>query len=288
MDKSFSKHVYIVINLYSKGTWITAAALYKITGHIEHGKTFNFLLIIASFFITLSAFKNFKQINHGKAIILSFLLSFNPVSICQTLSFYVDGQLSSLLVIMASLGYLLFVLNDKLVIINLLGLSIIMIFNVKFTGFVYALVFSAGLLICFFLSNERKINVKILKVYMASCLLGIFLVGYNPYITNTVKCGNPFYPLAGKGALKIIEPNMPANFLAMNRFEKLFTSIFSKSENVQTPRMTEFKLPFTISKSELHAFGIPDVRIGGFGPLFGGAVILASLIIINALPLRVV
>jgi hypothetical protein len=35
------------------------------------------------------------------------------------------------------------------------------------------------------------------------------------------------------------------------------------------------KLPFTVSRTELQQFASPDVRFGGFGPLFSGALLLA-------------
>jgi hypothetical protein len=39
------------------------------------------------------------------------------------------------------------------------------------------------------------------------------------------------------------------------------------------------KLPFTFSREEVRAFQGADVRVGGFGPLFGGAMLLAAAVL---------
>jgi hypothetical protein len=67
-------------------------------------------------------------------------------------------------------------------------------------------------------------------------------------------------------------------FTAQPRLLMLTESLFSQSSNDrQWPR---WKIPFTVSKTELEEFVIPDARIGGFGPWFGGTVILSALAIV--------
>ena len=56
---------------------------------------------------------------------------------------------------------------------------------------------------------------------------------------------------------------------------RLFRSIFSESGNIMWDATTQLKLPFTYTEDEYKAFGAPDLRIGGFGPLFSGIVLLA-------------
>lgn len=278
---------YVLINCYSKGAWIPAAALYKITGSIEQSKAFNFLLIFASLFISFSAALCFNKITLKTAAILSVLLSFNPVSIYQSLSFYVDGQLSSLLVSLASLAYLLFSRWDKIIML-VIALNIIMAFNVKFTGVFYASIFILGLLTYFFLYGKAKFGSRVIilsVISILSILVGIFFIGYSPYIRNTLHYGHPFYPLLGPRSVDVVTCNVPGNFLGMNRFERLFLSIFSKSENVLQPAVSRLKWPFTVSRNELNTFGSPDTRVGGWGPVFGGAIIISMVILFIALGL---
>ena len=272
---------YHLINSFSKGSWIAAAALYKITGTIEQSKAFNFLLMFASLFISFAAALCFNKITLKTAAILSILLSFNPVSICQSLSFYVDGQLSSLLICLASLAYLLFSRWDKTIIL-VIALNIIMALNVKFTGVVYGSIFILGLLSYFFLYGKAKFGSRVLILSVFSILVGICFIGYSPYIRNTLRHGHPFYPLLGPRSVDVVTSNVPGNFLGMNRFERLFLSIFSKSGNVWKPAVSTLKWPFKVSRSELNTFGFPDTRVGGWGPLFGGAIIISIVILLIA------
>jgi hypothetical protein len=86
------------LGFFSKGAWINAAAIYGLTGNIEQGKVFNTLLLIASFGISLSALSTFQTLSRRQVFLFSALLAFNPVSMCQQFTFYVDGQLASCLV----------------------------------------------------------------------------------------------------------------------------------------------------------------------------------------------
>lgn len=244
---------YVFINSYSKGPWICAAALYKITGHIEQSKSFNLVFIMISFLISLSALLTLDRIRLRMAVILSLLLSMNPVSIYQSLSFYVDGQLSSILITLVSLLYLLFKRWDKLTLL-ITALTILIVTNLKFTGIVYLLIFTCGGLIYFWLYGKRNLVQKMVFVFALSFLTGMFLIGYSPYITNTLHHGHPFYPLAGGKSVDIIQANMPGKFAEMNRFEKLFVSIYSKSKNAVQPDTYQLKFPFTINQTELKTF----------------------------------
>lgn len=278
---AISSH-HLWMNSYPKGPWVLAAALYKITGHIEQGKCFNLMFILISFFISLSALLNFSRIKVGMAVLLSCLLSMNPVSICQSLSFYVDGQLSSMLITLGSLLYLLSKSWDRLRILTA-ALSMIVVINLKFTGIVYPSIIISGVLFYFWFCGRKKLSLNMISLFAASGFVGMLLVGYSPYVNNILRHGHPFYPLAGRGSVDILRYNMPGSFLEMNRFESLLVSVFSKSENTAETATHELKWPFTLYRTELEAFYIPDARVGGWGPLFGGGVAISFLIFLLAI-----
>ncbi|MDF2636377.1 MAG: hypothetical protein K0R78_3251, partial [Pelosinus sp.] len=127
----------VLLNHYAKGPWIYEAALYTVTGQIEQSKAFNFLLITASFLLTFSALQNSQRYSVNQAIFFSLLLAFNPVSIYQSLSFYIDGQLASLLLCLLALSYQMIRQYDIFVLAGFI-MSIGLLVNVKFTGIVYA------------------------------------------------------------------------------------------------------------------------------------------------------
>src|SRR5262249_34860435 len=105
-------------------------------------------------------------------------------------------------------------------------------------------------------------------------------VGFSPYITQftnkLITTGNPFYPYAGwKSMAGISSPVVFGN--KMDRISMLVVSWFAKSEGLATP--FKLKLPFTFSRDELEVFAFPDVRVGGFGPLFSGAIVISIAIL---------
>jgi len=270
---------------YAKGSWIDAAALYQLTHSIETSKAFNILFIISSFFLGISALINIPRINVAQALILSGLLAFNPVSICQSLSFYIDGQQASLLVSLLAISYLLIVRTEYIRLLNVVYLANICILaNIKFTSLVYASILIFSLIVWLLIKRNSHIAVKVVIVGSLSLLLGVGFIGYNPYVTNTFYHGHPFYPLAGANKIDIISTNIPKNFIGKNRLEKLFLSTFSESASTYPPEASKLKLPLTIqSVKEREYFTNTDVRVAGFGPLFSGAIILTLIVCLLSL-----
>jgi hypothetical protein len=273
----------IWINHYTKGPWISSASLYVLTGHIEQGKVFNILLVVSSFFFCLSALLPYYRQRLLKPLLFSALAACNPVSILQLPTFYIDGQLSSILVISLALLFMIVKTPDVWSALVLL-LSVIIAVNIKYTGLAYLLALGLPVMLYLWLVKAR-LSLKLIASSLAIGLIaGSLFVGFNPYVTNTIRNGNPLYPLAGPGAVDIMTANSPANFHGMNRFEKLFISTFSETADIATPYSTRWKWPFTVSKDELGAFQA-DTRVAGFGPLFGGAVLLSLILLATAWPL---
>ena len=273
----------IWINHYAKGPWIASASLYSLTGHIEQGKVFNILLIVASFWLCLSALSTHYRRGAPEPVLFSALAACNPIAILQASTFYIDGQLSSMLIIILSLLYLI-IKSPAIFLALVLTLSVIITVNIKFTALAYILALGLPILSYLFLVKERQPFKLIASSLGIGLIAGLLFVGFNPYVTNTVNNGNPFYPLAGPHAVNIVTANSPADFQAMNRLEKLFISTFSKTENAAGSRPTHWKWPFTVSTEELEAIWL-DTRIAGFGPLFGGAVLLSLILLATAWPL---
>lgn len=276
----------IWINHYPRLSETVAAALYAVTGHIEQSKVFNFLLMAGSFFLALSAL---LAHNAGKtrAVALSLLLAGNPVSVYQSLGFYVDGQLASLLLCLLALSYLLHKGPNRWI-VTAYSLCLMMTVNNKFTAVGYAAVFCLGLLVALYMSEKFDLLKKMVKLSVVSALIGVVVAGFNPYVTNTLRHGHPFYPLAGPGSRDVVADFTPKSFLPLNRIQRALVSYFSVTEeNSTTNAATKLKVPFTITAGELSKFGEPDVAIGGFGPLFGGAIVLSLAIVLVSLRLSI-
>ncbi|MCU6797380.1 hypothetical protein OB236_35155 [Paenibacillus sp. WQ 127069] len=267
------------INHYGRASEIASAVMYAATGLIEHSKVFNLLMIVASFLLSMSALLALRPDQTKRAIIVAALLALNPVSVYQVFSYYVDGLLASVLLCLVALACLIFARPGWLL---LSAYSALMIFamNIKFTGIAYAGVLTLGLLVALYMSEQFGRLKQMFMIAAVGGLIGMFLIGYNPYVTNTLAKGNPFYPLAGAGAVDVIEDFIPRNLESMNRFEQAVNSNFSvMAGNTSEKTPTQIKLPFTFTERELIALSAPDAAVSGFGPLFSG-VLLLSLILL--------
>jgi len=272
----------IWINHYSRGAEISAAAILKVTGNMEECKAINLLLIITTFLIAFATIILTSDIIKLRyPLVLGFLISMNPVSIYQSLSFYVDGQLASAASCLLCLVLLLSKRSDILILISVISTIIIMT-NIKFLGMVYALIFSIGILCWIFMYQKEKF-VLISKCLFLSFLMGLLIVGYNPYVTNTLDHGNPLYPIIGSD-IDIITANKPVSFQNENSLKNLFSSIFSHPS--AWINAAEYKIPFVFSYEDLNEFCYSDVRVSGFGPLFSGAIILCLLNLLAILELK--
>ncbi len=272
----------IWIDHYAKAGETLAAALYAITGNIELSKVFNFLLISGSFFISFAALAACLPRKRVLAAIFALLIACNPVSIYQSLSFYVDGQLGSLLICLVALSVLIYIRHNSYL-IAAFSLCMMLTVNNKFTAIAYVGILCIGIVLTLYITQKHGLLKKMLIVMTASTIIGVAALGFNPYITNTAKYNNPFYPLAGEDSRDVVTAFTPTSFMTMNRFEEAVVSYFSQSEGNSTKRdTTTLKTPFTFSMEELRYYGIPDTAIGGFGPLFSGVLVLSLIILIMA------
>jgi hypothetical protein len=277
----------IWVDHYAKSPWIAAASLNQIVPRIEFAKAFNWAFIFGSFMLSGAALLSLPGLKIYEALGISAIAAFNPIAIYQSLSFYIDGQLASLLVALTATFTLLLTKQLKsqaiLPYINI----IILLVNTKFTSLVYATIAIMGFAAyLFLLSFRQKLNRR--EVYRFSiislCTIGVsvFMVGYNPYVTNTLNQGHPFYPLAGKGAVDIITPNQPIPLQGKSSIHQLLISIFAKPGNYlpefhQSEEVT-LQFPLLLDSKSLEVFQFADARIGGFGPFFNVLFVLGLVL----------
>jgi hypothetical protein len=281
-EKSLNLSGDVWINHYPKAAETSSAVIVAFTGHIEDGKLLNIFLIISTFLICFSIICClYPKTSPIYTFILSTLLALNPVSIYQSVSYYIDGQMASLLSILVFLLMLSMKRADYWLYL-IISFVVIYTINVKFTGIIYAIIILIGCIIFSSINHKKSRYPALLFI---SLLLGI-IIGYNPYITNTIEGGNPFYPLVGGGEdFDIMTHNTPTQFLDKNQIERFLISIFSETSNVYDESCScygsaVYKLPFTISRQEIDSFYENDLRIGGFGPLFSGIFIISAFLVL--------
>lgn len=266
------------LNHYPKGHWLIAASIYDMTGNIESGK---FLSILSPFIALVFGWWSLWRIKIKKLFkfLLVVCLVINPVVIYQSLSFYIDGILVSILLSLAFIGLRMLISRDRLALWPYL-FSLIILVNLKLSAIVFALIFVFALIMILWTKNLLYFSLKTIKVSLLSFLVGVLFVGYNPYVTNFVIEGHPLYPAMGKRAIDYLPTNMPENYISKSAPMRLMSSIFAKSSlergggsSVGTKNL------FGFSKEETEAFRETSVKTGGFGPLFGLITALSVLFI---------
>jgi hypothetical protein len=259
---------------HSRGPWYHAAALYKLTGQFSQAKAFNGLYLFASFFLSVAALSTFRGLSGWWVVLLSALLALNPVTVSQWFTMYVDGQLASLITSFLALAILIYRYGHSTLMLGFIA-AIILVLNVKLTGVVYAGILTAGYVL-WSLPQSRKVRTKrILVSIIGGYALGIVFVGYSPYVTRSPSEWATFQ----KFLLADVERNSPTGFGEMNGFETFLKSAFSKPQILPHPT-PQWKVPFSTSMAELREFRAADVRVAGWGPIFGETMALALIALI--------
>lgn len=267
-------------NCYPKYPEIVQASILSFSGNIEAGKMLNFVFMLIatlySFYILLSV----TEFNYRNSILFSILIGFNPISVYQLLSFYNDGILASILIIC---GCMIIDLEhneskDKYLYLIMIGCIGV---NIKATLLGY--IFIIGGLYTLYCLIKKKNILKLVVSAVSILIIGVGLLGYNPYMNNLTEGNHIFYPLMGKGKVDIITYNQPTSFLGKNRFEKLWVSLFAESDNINeiADREPAAKLPLTIKSDEIKVFRMTDTRMAGWGTQFSGILIIALLIYVR-------
>lgn len=270
------------ISHYAKGPWIIAASLTTLSGNIEAGKGIAYILAFCASLLTYQTFRSLYQSKRAFSGGVALLVALNPVFCYQVQTYYFDSHVASLLTIFTCLVFLN-LKYKKVTYAVALTASYVLAVNTKFSMLPYLGVIVVVSVVLAWYRKKQLAALNVIRISTVGALISAF-VGFNPYFTNWADKGHPFYPLYGEGKVDIITGHVSPEFLQNNRVEKFALSVFSEveprgsSDLHPTENQTRLKFPFTVKADELKAFyKYTDVRIAGFGPLFGGVLTLLLL-----------
>jgi len=266
---------------YLHFTEIIGANIYKMTGFIESAKTVNFIMLSVVFMYSYSVLREFKPENKIIPLITSVIIILNPVCICQWFTNFVDLHIyfSFALLVLTLIKIEFYKISTKTDLFMAVCSSLILAMT-KLTGCAYLFIISFIYFI-YLILLKRNIKRYIKIILMVAVLIAV--TGVNPFYTNLADYGHSFYPLFGKNKINIMDENLPLDFKNKSNAERFIRSNFSDSVQSQGNVSSyiypvEIKIPFTIHiKSPAYSFYYPDIRVGGFGYLWSG-ILLLSLI----------
>lgn len=253
---------------YAKASCVFAASIFKITNRIESAKILSSFLPLI---LLVLSFGTFYLITKKRKILSGFaalLLVLNPVILGQSFTYYVDSMLG-IYVIFLIINIVLILFFKDLTLFKYLALVNIAVFlsNIKFTGLAYAGVILLAFLICSFFFNEKKYNIRLLIFLVCSLIITVGVIGFNPYVTNTINNGNPLYPLAGKGKINIMTNNTPLDYRYDGQFEQFYKSMIAVPSTINPngkPAKSLSQL-FEVNSNVLTFYAGVDARMRGFG-----------------------
>lgn len=282
------------INGYAKSHWVYAALLLNLGAGIESGKSLGLLLALAAGLLCHAFLRERLGWRRTPAALMAAVAALNPVFTCQWSTLLNDQAMASL--ITAALCALALVAGhggtaETLARTDparrgnavLLLAALALLVSIKASGVAYGLMILAMSLPLLLWVHGRAAALRAGLLGATGLALGTLLLGFNPYITNTVAHGHPFYPLAGTGKVDIITHNAPPGVLDEPRAIKLLGSLAAPSSSVVGNAYEHHgasplapKWPGTVRLSELKPFLTKSfVHIGGLGPWFSLALVLA-------------
>jgi hypothetical protein len=281
--RPFASSLKLWVRHYAKGPWYMAAAIYGTTGHIELGKCINWLALAAMFLAVLAAGLD-GGLRRSRAIGIAAMVAINPVVMSELTTFLVDGIMISFVVVAAAAVFSGLRRPGRAIVVAGVAASIVAI-NAKFTGLVFlCFVFAAAGLWC--LCRRREKLLPLVGLAVAAVLLGACVWGFNPYVTNTLRVHQPFYPVLGsakypslteQGRQGIELGETPKNMMGRSRLVRFGYAIFGRPGNqpYQKGRNASLMWPFTARLGDLYAYKYHETRVSGFGPFFSGCLLLS-------------
>jgi hypothetical protein len=284
--QTFADHNQLWVRHYAKGPWYMGAAMMALSGQVEWGKFVTWLAADAAFLAVLAGCLD-AGMRRGRAIAISSLVVLNPVVSSEILSFLVDGLMVCFLACVAAALFSGF-RRPSLLVIFAGAAAVICSINSKFTGLVYLcfILAGAGLYAVF---CRRDLFWRFVAASGAAVVLGTFAFGYNPYVTNLVHRGHPFYPLMGtkaypslpqQGDDQIEKYETPHNMMGRSRFVRFGYAIFGRpgAQPYNNDPDARLMWPFLVPIQDLTQYRYHETRIAGFGPFFSGSLLISGLL----------
>jgi hypothetical protein len=281
--RSFPAPLEAWVRHYPKGPWYAAGTIFAATGRVELGKTIDGLAFAAMACAVLGAALD-AGLSRRRAWALTAVIALNPVVLSELTTFLVDEIMFAFLVVAAAAAWTCLAERTRpAVLVAGISASIACI-NAKFTGLVFLCFVAAAAALWCLVARREKFRGLVL-ISGAVLLAGTCIWGYNPYVTNTLNRGQPFFPVLGSarypGTRNPEQANengeTPKNMVGRGRLVRFGYAIFGRPGNqpYQKGRDASLMWPFGARLADLYAYDYHETRVAGFGPYFSGCLLLS-------------
>jgi hypothetical protein len=297
-SQDFNKHTHnFWLDVYPKMSWYQSTMMYKITNNYNDIKYVSILLIfISSIFVWQACDFLLKSVNNKRLwkALITFITCITPITLTQSITIGLDGQMSALLAILLAL--IIMIYNNKkitdylhcnclyLLYLNL-ALVLFLLIGLKTAGLIYGIIFISIGIIYLLLTNIDFTIIKNLLTVTGLTIIFSLSLNFNPYILNFLNHNNFLYPAIGEKSY-IYAENTPSNYRDKDSIEIFLASNFFKTSRVFVDsdplESAQLKIPFTVESNELESISKSShLKKGGFGPLYGALFITSIIIVIS-------
>jgi hypothetical protein len=264
------------VESFPKATWFVEAAVRDTGVSLATSKLITPLLALAALLFAYVMLRALR-LHAAWCVLGALILALNPVTSAEMFTLMVDSAVSSLLLI-AIAGIVLYVAGaPRVLCAAMVAASSAMVVNLKFTGVMYAVIIITGTCVLALLLRKWSwaAAIRLVAANAVVVIVAMVVLGFGTFVVNQIRFANPFHPVLGKHALDITREYRSGNLANKHALELLAMSVASKSATNDHPT---YKLPFVASSSEFSAFRSSTVTVGGFGPFFSGALLLAAVV----------
>jgi len=261
-------------NVYPNAGWTLLGGFSELFG-FESGRAISALLMLS---VASLLWKVLRDIGMSAALAIAVTLacSANPIALSQLFTALSDGLVWYLTAIL--LLSLLIMLDDRRWIVTLTAMAALMLLiNIKLSGIYFATIVTIVIVISLLcrgwpsiwaLILERRVQIGGVAIAFA---LSLGFVGWRPFITNLRDYQTIIYPSPDElGYRPGSGDQVPDDLQGKSRLQKFLSLCLARTD--VAGRHNDWKVPGTITTSELNMDSV--TRVGGFGPLFGAAMIV--------------
>lgn len=256
---------------YPRAGWIISATWLAAGLPLGAVKATNLMAVFATAAFVAGALVRLKY-SSGIALLMAVAAAANPILLSQAFTSMNDGLLGVCMIVFLVSAAVTIQFGDQRALLPAVA-ALILGLNIKFSSLPLFAILAGFMCVATLWALGLRASVVLGSILLVTAFFAVAILGWSPYVQNAMTFGHVFYPLMGPQAVDIMVGNTPQVLEAQSTLQRFLYSHFAETHAGYETRAA-LKWPFSVSRAELRAAGGVDVRIGGFGPLFSGVLVV--------------